>query len=193
MSTTRSSHASASAERLSFVAGALALLFTAQAQALSSDREKDLEVFAAYNKSVMGSRNAAENHTLLQGNVRMEQGSLKARGDEARLFDAGAGNEARRMVLTGKPAHLEQRLDGDGGLMTARAAEIDYNDGSGIAVLTGDVVVVQEGKSEFRGPRMTYNTNTGAMEGGSQAPGSEVRMIFKAKKPAATPAKPASS
>lgn len=193
MSTTRSSPASASAERLAIVAGAIALLLAVQAHALSSDREKDLEVFAAYNKSVMGSKNAADNHTLLQGNVRMEQGSLKARGDEARLFDAGAGNASRRMVLTGKPAYLEQRLDGDGGLMTARAAEIDYDDGSGIAVLTGDVVVVQEGKSEFRGPRMTYNTNTGAMEGGSQAPGSEVRMIFKAKKPAATPAKPASS
>jgi len=75
--------------------------------------------------------------------------------------------------------------------MTARAAEIDYDDGTGIAVLTGDVVVIQEGKSEFRGPRMTYNTNTGAMEGGSSSAGSEVRMIFKAKKPAA--AKPASS
>jgi lipopolysaccharide export system protein LptA len=193
MSTTRSSPARASAEHLSVAAAVFALLFSAQAQALSSDREKDLEVFAAYNKSVMGSKNAADNHTLLQGNVRMEQGSLKARGDEARLFDAGAGSESRRMVLTGKPAHLEQRLDDDGGLMTARAAEIDYNDGTGIAVLTGDVVVVQEGKSEFRGPRMTYNTNTGAMEGGSQAPGSEVRMIFKAKKPATPPAKPASS
>ncbi len=192
MSTTRSSRASASVDRLALGIGLLVLACAFDAQALSSDREKDLEVFAAYNKSVMGKANSAENFTLLQGNVRMQQGSLKARGDEARLFDAGARSDSRRMVLTGKPAHLEQRLDGDGGLMTARATEIDYDDGTGIAVLSGDVVVVQEGKSEFRGPRMTYNTNTGAMEGGSQAAGSEVRMIFKAKKPAAA-AKPASS
>ncbi|MBN8480198.1 MAG: lipopolysaccharide transport periplasmic protein LptA [Xanthomonadales bacterium] len=191
MSTTPSSRASARADRTAFAIGLLVLALAFDAHALSSDREKDLEVFAAYNKSVMGKASSAGNFTLLQGNVRMEQGSLKARGDEARLFDAGANSTSRRMVLTGKPAHLEQRLDGDGGLMTARAAEIDYDDGTGIAVLTGDVVVIQEGKSEFRGPRMTYNTNTGAMEGGSQAPGSEVRMIFKAKKPAV--AKPASS
>lgn len=188
MCTTPSSRARAGAEpllRRALPAAILALAIAGPAQALRSDREKDLEVYAAYNKSMLGG-DGRTSHTLLTGNVRMVQGSLKASGDEARLYDGEA--DARRMVLTGKPAHLEQLLDGDGGKVTARAAEIDYNDGSGIAVLTGDVVVIQEGKSEFRGPRMTYNTNTGAMEGGSQAPGSEVRMIFKPKKPA--PAKP---
>ncbi len=191
MCTTPSSRARASAESrrgaIALLGAGLALALAVPALALESDREKDLEVFASYNKSMLGNK-AGENHTLLSGNVRMVQGSLKAGGDEARLYD-GDG-DARRMVLTGKPAHLEQLLDGDGGKVSARAAEIDYNDRTGIAVLTGDVVVIQEGKSEFRGPRMTYDTNTGAMEGGSQAPGSEVRMIFKAKKPA--PPKPAS-
>ena len=84
-------------------------------------------------------------------------------------------------MLTGTPAHLEQMQDNNGGLMTARAAQIDYSDGTHIAILTGDVVVVQPGKSEFRGQRMTYNTESGAMEGGSQAPGSEIHMTFKPK------------
>jgi len=194
MSTTPSPRPGANPDRslrAALIAGLLTLVGIAPAFALSTDREKDLDVKATYQKSVMGGKGsvAAENHTLLQGNVRMEQGSLKAGGDEAKVYDAAndAAGQGRRMVLTGKPARLEQLLDGDGGKMTARATEIDYDDGSGIAVLTGDVVVIQEGKSEFRGPRMIYNTNTGAMEGGSQAPGSEVHMIFKSKKPATTP------
>ncbi|HET9033345.1 MAG TPA: lipopolysaccharide transport periplasmic protein LptA [Dokdonella sp.] len=153
------------------------------AHALSSDRDKDLEVRASYNKMVTTKPSFA----LFKDNVRLEQGSLKASGDEARVYEGDPSDESgRRIVLTGSPARLEQLQDNNGGLMTARAAQIDYNDGTHIAILTGDVVVVQAGKSEFRGQRMTYNTETGAMEGGSQAPGSEVHMTFKPK-----PRKPA--
>lgn len=171
------------ARALIVVAGMLAF---GAAHALSSDRDKDLEVRASYNKMVTTKPSFA----LFKDNVRLEQGSLKASGDEAKVYE-GEGNDSsgRRIVLTGTPARLEQLQDNNGGLMTARAAQIDYNDGSHVAILTGDVVVVQQGKSEFRGQRMTYNTESGAMEGGSQAPGSEVHMTFKPK--ARTPVKPA--
>ena len=159
------------------VAGAIGLT-TGSAMALSSDRDKDLDVRANYNKLVA----VEPSYALFKDNVRIEQGSLKASGDEARVYDSdGSASSGRRIVLTGSPAHLEQLHDNNGGMMTAQAAQIDYNVGSNIAILTGDVVVIQEGKSEFRGPRMTYNTNTGAMEGGSDTPGSEVHMTFKAK------------
>ncbi len=194
MSTTPSSRPDAGSERRApalFVAAALALACAAPAHALSSDRDKDLEVRADSSKMVSGAADkpGPAEYALFLGNVRIEQGSLKASGNEARVFDsAGTGDSAsRRLVLTGAPARLEQMQDGDGGKLTARAATIDYDDGSGIAVLTGEVVVIQEGKSEFRGPRMVYDTNTGAMEGGSASPGSEVHMIFKPKKRAAQP------
>jgi lipopolysaccharide export system protein LptA len=162
----------------------IALLGVDAAHALSTDRDQNLEVRASYNKMVTTTPSFA----LFKDNVRIEQGSMKANGDEARVYE-GANDSGRRIVLTGSPAHLEQMQDNNGGLMTARAAQIDYDDGTHIAILTGDVVVVQEGKSEFRGPRMTYNTETGAMEGGSQTPGSEVHMTFKPKpKQAAKPA-----
>ena len=158
--------------------GVIGMLVFGTAHALSSDRDKNLEVRASYNKMITTTPSFA----LFKDNVRIEQGSLKASGQEARVYEGDeSGNSGRRIVLTGSPAHLEQLQDNNGGLMTARAAEIDYNDGSHIAILSGDVVVVQEGKSEFRGQRMTYNTETGAMEGGSQAPGSEVHMTFKPK------------
>lgn len=189
MCTTRLNPPSASldlksgARALVVVAG---LLVFGAAHALSSDRDKDLEVRASYNKMVTTKPSFA----LFKDNVRIEQGSLKASGTEARVYE-GEGNvdAGRRIVLTGAPAHLEQMQDNNGGLLTARAAQIDYSDGTHIAILTGDVVVVQPGKSEFRGQRMTYNTETGAMEGGSQAPGSEIHMTFKPKpKTASTPA-----
>lgn len=159
------------------------------AHALSSDRDKNLEVRASYNKMVTTKPSFA----LFKDNVRLEQGSLKASGDEAKVYEGDdSANSGRRIVMTGSPALLEQKQDDSGGLMTARAAQIDYDDGSHIAILTGDVVVVQAGKSEFRGQRMTYNTETGAMEGGSQAPGSEVHMTFKPKpRKTDTPAKDA--
>ena len=161
------------------LAFALCGLFAAgSALALSSDRDKDLEVRANYNQLVT----TTPSHGLFRTNVRIEQGSLKASGDEARVYDAAEGSDGgRRIVLTGTPAQLEQLQDNDGGMMRARANSIDYNDGTGVAVLTGDVVVVQEGNSEFRGQQFTYNTQSGAMQGGSEAPGSEVHMTFKPK------------
>ena len=157
-----------------------ALIVALPALALSTDRDQPLDVRAQYNKSSFGTNNV----TVFQGNVRMVQGSLKATGDEAKIWEietANADATARRLVLTGSPAQLEQLMDNNGGRLMASAATIDYRSDTGLAELTGNVVVVQEGRSEFRGPHMTYNTNTGAMEGGSQAPGSEVHMTFKPK------------
>jgi lipopolysaccharide export system protein LptA len=171
------------------VALILALLLPAAPTfALSTDRNQPLDVRAQYQRMTQGRAGGSDtNFATLTGNVRMEQGSLKAQGDEAKLYDTtkggtgGGDNQVRRMQLTGKPARLEQRMDGDGGLMKASAATIHYNTETGIAELDGDVVVVQEGRSEFRGAHMTYNTNTGAMEGGSDAPGSEIHLRFLPK------------
>ncbi len=192
MYTTLLNRPGASLERKFIACAVLALvgLFAVgAAHALSSDRDKNLEVRASYNKMVTTKPSFA----LFKDNVRLEQGSLKASGDEAKVYEGDdSANSGRRIVMTGSPALLEQKQDDSGGLMTARAAQIDYDDGSHIAILTGDVVVVQAGKSEFRGQRMTYNTETGAMEGGSQAPGSEVHMTFKPKpRKTDTPAKDA--
>ena len=182
MSTIRSNQTRSSAPSLTATTLLAALLFLAfhgQALALSTDRNQPLDVRSQTNTSSFGTSNVS----VFTGNVRMVQGSLKAGGDEARISEiegGGTDGNGRRLVLTGKPATLEQLMDG-GGKVTARSMTIDFRSDTGIAELTGDVVVIQEGRSEFRGPRMTYNTNTGAMEGGSQQAGSEVHMTFKPK------------
>jgi lipopolysaccharide export system protein LptA len=192
---------------LRLIAFALALAVAPLAHALSTDRDKPMDITADYQKTQLNTSNKQPGVTHLRGNVRMLQGSLKASADEATMYQHpnGArdaqGNDisggVQRVVLTGKRAHLEEQQDNNGGLVSADAARIDYNADSGIAELTGEVTVVQQGRGEFHGAHMTYNTNTGEMESGDTKPGNRVHIIMQPKaKPAPkgapdAPAKPA--
>lgn len=90
-------------------------------------------------------------------------------------------SKIKRVLLVGKPAHLQQVHDGDCGLMTATAKTIDYHADSGIAELTGDVAIVQQYHGEFHGEHMIYNTNTGEMQSGDNAPQSRVHITMEPK------------
>ena len=179
------------------------------ASALSTDRQQKMLINADYSKIVQnsnGSKPGEPSVAYLNGSVTMDQGTLKARGDEATIYQhpSGAKNtqgedvssQLQRVILIGKKkqAHIEQQQDA-GGLMTGDSDKIDYNADTSIAVLTGNVVVVQPGRGEFRGAYMTYNTNTGEMESGDKnSSGSRVTMVIEPKAkptPAKTDAKPA--
>lgn len=154
------------------------------AQALSTDRQQPLDIRANYQESVLGQKAGGNtNVATLKGNVEMVQGSLKASGDLAVVYDTDKNGKAgdgsiKRLTLTGKPARMQQQLDNDGGLMTATANKIEYNTGSSVAEFTGEVVVIQQGKSEFRGDHMTYNSQTGAMQSGNENSDGQVRLRF---------------
>jgi lipopolysaccharide export system protein LptA len=167
------------------------------AHALSSDREKPMNVTADYSKITQGG-DKAPGVAYLKGKVQITQGSMKASGAEATIYQHptnakdAQGNDAsgsvQRVVLVGQQAHLEQLQD-KGGLITANADKIDYNGDTSIAVLTGNVTVVQQGSGTFNGEHMTYNTNTGEMESTDATSHKPVTMTFEAKTKAATPAK----
>ncbi len=170
----------------------LAALCVAQGVfALNTDRSKPLNVDADHWQSTQSQTGKAGDPdiTKLDGNVVMTQGSMQAHAGHATIYknpsgvaDAN-GNYASltRIVLTGQPAHLQQIHDGDCGLVTADADSIDYDNLSGIALLTGNVTVIQHGKGEFHGQRMRYNTNTGEMESGDASPDSRVHMVMQPK------------
>ena len=166
------------------IALACGLIVTGSAQALSTDRQQPLDIRANYQESVLGQKAGGDtNVATLKGNVEMVQGSLKANGDIAVVYDTDKNGKAgdgsiKRLTLTGKPAKMQQQLDNDGGLMQASADKIEYNTGSSVAEFTGDVVVIQQGKSEFRGDHMTYNTQTGAMKSGEESSDGKVRLRF---------------
>lgn len=190
----------------------LLVLAPLPAHALSSDRQQNMQINSDYAKIVQNKESNQPGVTYLTGNVTMDQGTTKARGDEATIYQHAAdakdaqgrsiSGDVQRVVLIGrkKQAHLEQQQD-SGGLMSANSDKIDYDADTSIAVLTGNVVVNQPGRGEFKGATMTYNTNTGEMESGDKnGPGQRVQMVIEPKnrtppgdKPAAQPgaAKPA--
>ena len=169
---------------IAWIALACGLIVAGSAQALSTDRQQPLDIRANYQESVLGQKAGGDtNVATLKGNVEMVQGSLKASGDIAVVYDTDKNGKAgdgsiKRLTLTGKPARMEQQLDNDGGQMQASANKIEYNTGSSVAELTGNVVVIQQGKSEFRGDHMTYNTDTGAMKSGEESSNGKVQLRF---------------
>ena len=167
--------------------------------ALSTDHDQPMDVNANYMRTDQNKNtNADVSTTFLKGDVRITQGSIKAHGDEATIYqdnsgkatksaDATKDSRIKRVVITGKQAHLEQLHDDDCSLMTADADNIDYHTDTDIADLRGHVNVIQKGKGEFHGEHMVYNTKTGEMQSGDNSPQSRVSMRFEPKS-ADTPA-----
>lgn len=178
------------------VFGALVIAIFAAAplaHALSSDREKPMNVTAGYSKITQGG-DKGPGIAYLKGNVQITQGSMKANGAEATIYQhpsttkgSDSSSSVQRVVLVGQQARMQQLQD-KGGTITADADKIDYDADTSVAVLTGNVTVVQQGSGTFKGEHMTYNTNTGEMESTDVTSHKPVTMTFEPKTKAA-PAK----
>ncbi|MFC4525479.1 lipopolysaccharide transport periplasmic protein LptA [Dyella halodurans] len=166
----------------------LGLLILQPALAKQDDRSQPMN-FAS--KTVDGF-NQPNTITTLTGNVVATQGTMKVTGDVAKLY-LDADTQIARILVTGKMAHIEQ-LDDAGNLMQGDADTLDYDNVNGIAVLIGNAVVRQQGRGEFHGDKLTYNTNTALITGQAGGDGLVHGVILPKAKPgapAATPAKPA--
>ena len=162
---------------------ALVLLALATpALALKSDREKPMDVNADSFES-----NVKEGASVLTGNVRIVQGSLKIESQRAEVHQAQ--QKVSRAILNGEPARLEQDLD-EGGHMVARAKQIDYDLAAETVVLTGNVIVEQP-RGELRGEKVTYEIATGKLTGSGAGTASRVQMRLNPA-PAPAPASPPS-
>jgi len=147
-----------------------------------------------FSSKTMDGFNAPNTITTLTGNVVATQGTMKLTGDVAKLY-LDADTQVSRAVVNGKPAHIEQ-LDDAGNLMQGDAAQLDYDNINGIAVLTGNAVVRQQGRGEFHGEKLTYNTQTALITGEAGGDGLVHGVILPKQKPGApapAPAKPATT
>lgn len=198
MRSSNRNHGASSRTRAAFIAALL--IVPLAAHALSTDRQQKMIVDGGALKVVQNKNANQPSVSYLTGGAKIVQGSMKATGDAATIYqhpssakdaegnDVGGGVERVILVGKSKPAHIEQKQD-DGGFVTADSDKIDYNVDTSIAELAGNVVVKQTGRGEFRSQHMTYNTNTGEMQGGGESPESRVHMIIEPKaKPAAKPA-----
>ncbi|HEU0277178.1 MAG TPA: lipopolysaccharide transport periplasmic protein LptA [Rhodanobacteraceae bacterium] len=182
------------AEVLLVVATVLGTLGTAQAK--QSDRSQPININA---DAFAGSQDSGK--ITFTGKVQMDQGTFHADGAQATGYtDPNDTSQWQRVVLTGTPAHFQQTQD-NGTLVHGQAQTLDYMVSENTVILTGAASVVQQGRGEFHGERLTYNTDTGAIQG-SAAAGGRVHITLQprtqpgAAKPAAhappasTPKKP---
>ena len=135
-----------------------AFLFAMPVLANTADRKQKINISADHFESSQRS-----GKTTLTGHVTITQGSLKATAGKGVAHADNQGN-AERIVLTGTPAHLEQRMD-DGSLMRAHADTIDYQVTGETIMLTGNAHVEQPGQGTFNGAHLVYNPSTGAIKG----------------------------
>ena len=165
------------------------LLVCSAALAKQSDRDKPMNVDARSGNLFM----TANSKTTISGDVKIVQGTLKITGSRADLYSGADGSNIVRAVIFGTPAHIQQ-LDDNGNLMTGDASKLDYDNVKGIAVLTGNAVVKQQGRGEAHGDKLTYNTTTSQMTGESQGD-NRLHMVFQPKKktPSAAAVKPSQS
>ncbi len=120
------------------------------------------------------------------GNVLVTQGTMKLTGDVAKIY-TDADTQVKRVVVTGKPAHIEE-LDDSGNQMTGDALTLDYDNINSIATLITNAVVHQQCRGDAHGDKLVYNTQTSQITGESGG-SSVVHMTFLPKtKPGAAPA-----
>ncbi|QDE38535.1 lipopolysaccharide transport periplasmic protein LptA [Luteibacter pinisoli] len=182
-STPRTSHASAKA--LIAACGVALLAAASPAMAKQSDRQQVVDVKA---KSFDGSQQP-QGIAIYTTGVVITQGTLKVTGVKATIYFDDQ-NQVTRAVIVGSPATIEQQ-DDDGNWMHGHAANVDYHNDTGIAILTGNAHIDQPTKGTADGDKLTYNTNDSTMTGESNG-ASTVHMTFQPKtQPGAAPAKPA--
>jgi lipopolysaccharide export system protein LptA len=141
----------------------------------SSDRTAPITT-----SSTSSSADAGPNgKSVLNGSVRIVQGSLLATGDRADVY-TGADSQVSRIVLVGARAHIQQ-TDDQGHLMEADARQIDYDLTTGRAVLTGQSSANKESFGTATAPTIIYNVNDGTFsaEGNDTEP---VRMVLEPRK-----------
>jgi lipopolysaccharide export system protein LptA len=156
------------------------------AHAKQSDKTQPININAS---AFAGSQDSGK--ITFTGNVAMDQGTFHADGGQATGYtDPNDTSQWQRVVLTGSPAHFQQTQD-SGTLVRGQADTIDYKVSENTVILTGDAQVVQQGRGEFHGDRLVYNTDTGEIAG-TPANGGRVHITLQPRtKPA--PAKPSAA
>jgi lipopolysaccharide export system protein LptA len=155
------------------------------AQAKQSDKNQPINVRA---NAFAGSQDSGK--IVFTGSFHMDQGTFQADGAKATGYtDPDDTTQWQRVVVTGDPAHFQQTQD-NGTLVHGQAATIDYRVSENTVILTGNASVVQQGRGEFHGEKLVYNTDTGEIQG-SPTTGGQVHITLQPRTKPATAVKPA--
>ena len=127
---------------------AVLLLAAGGALALPEDRQEPIRITA--DKAVRDEKNG---FTVYQGNVMMQQGTLRIDATKVTVFHSD--KEADRIKAEGSPAHMREQPQADKGLMHARAEVIEYFKAEERVLLKRNASVEQDG-SRVAGDSIEY-------------------------------------
>jgi lipopolysaccharide export system protein LptA len=148
---------------------ALALAVPAAVDARRDDRNQPMDIDAQRTES--STRGDAV--TVLSGDVRITQGSMKVSADRAEVHqDRG---QIVKVILEGRPVTFEQEMDDDEGMLYAEALRVDYDTAINSLLLSGQVHIRQP-RGEMTSERVEYNLETGRVTSGGEEGDGRVRL-----------------
>ena len=139
------------------IAVLLALSSSPGALAIPEDTEQPIHIVT---KEAI--RDETTGITLYRGDVRLRQGTIRIEADEITLGEEGTGpfssrdgNPFFKIVATGQPAHLQQRITADGEITHARANVVEYLRDRSLIRMQEDAQV-EQGATRMRGGLFEY-------------------------------------
>jgi lipopolysaccharide export system protein LptA len=125
------------------------LLFSVDSYAGKDDFTKKIELASLYQNA-----DGIAKRATYQGNVVIQQGSLKVSADELEI-DASKGEGNEIFIATGSPAKYSQQQE-DGSVVTAQADTIEYHRQTRSLSLNGSAQIKQN-SSSVQGESITFN------------------------------------
>ncbi|MEZ5542991.1 MAG: lipopolysaccharide transport periplasmic protein LptA [Pseudomonadota bacterium] len=164
----------------------LLTLMPCLAWALASDRNQPIQIEA--DRATLDEKAGL---SVYEGNVVMQQGTLKLRG--RRMAVQVRDNQVESITLDGAPASFMQRPDGGATDQHAEADHIEYITADQQLILRGNAQIRQSDKERFSSNRIIINLRDNTVSAGGSSSGSRVRITLQpeAVPPAAPPADPA--
>jgi lipopolysaccharide export system protein LptA len=124
-------------------------LFSTSSYAGKDDFTKKIELASLYQNA-----DGIAKRATYQGNVVIQQGSLRVSADELEI-DASEGEGNEIFIATGNPAKYSQQQE-DGSIVTAQADTIEYHRQTSSLSLNGNAQIKQNASS-VQGESITFN------------------------------------
>ena len=148
--------------RLGVITLVATALFTSPVFALSTDREKPINIEADQAE-------ADDNLgvTIYKGDVIITQGSMRILGDTVTIhFDDN--QDITKVVAKGLPAKFRQQPDGETEFQNAEARTLEFYTSEDTIVMLGDAHSWQ-GENRIKAQRIVYDTKAGKVKADSAA------------------------
>jgi lipopolysaccharide export system protein LptA len=168
------------AERHMRLPALLLLFLPALAYGLAADRDQPITIDA--DRATFKEK---ESISIYQGNVYLNQGTLKLHGDTMTVYTRG--DQIEKAVLTGNPATFLQRPDGQDVDQHAEARRMEYQADAGLMILTGAARVWQTDGKEFRSEKIVYDINRNTVNAGDSSGSDRVHITLQPKPKPKTP------